>query len=177
MTMTKTPRVQTEKPVAAEKLKNPTRNSLPEAVRTSVAALLNARLADALDLYSQIKQSHWNVRGPSFIALHELFDKIAEEVEGYSDEMAERCVQLGGMAQGTTRTVAKTSTLKEHPIEGLDWRGHVEHLASLLGTFGGTINDAVAETTESGDTGTADLLTGVSQGVDKALWFLEAHLA
>src|SRR3954462_13571841 len=94
----------------------PTRNSLPEGVREKVCALLNARLADAIDLQSQMKQAHWNVKGPSFIAIHELFDNINEDVEDYVDDIAERAIQLGGTALGTARVVAKSSTLGEYPL-------------------------------------------------------------
>src|SRR5256714_15683457 len=107
-----------------------TKNDLPVNTRTKVIELLNARLADAIDLQTQIKHAHWNVKGPNFIALHELFDKINEEVEDYVDEIAERAVQLGGIAQGTTRTVAKRSSLPEYPANAVDGRSHVDALSS-----------------------------------------------
>src|SRR5450759_2757717 len=91
-----------------------TKNDIPESNRISLIELLNARLADAIDLQTQCKQAHWNVKGPDFIALHELFDKLNEVVEEYVDEIAERAVQLGGMADGTARSVAKRSTLTEY---------------------------------------------------------------
>src|SRR5467141_4709166 len=92
-----------------------TKNDLPEATRVKAVELLNARLADCTDLQTQSKQAHWNVKGPHFIALHELFDKINEEVEDYVDLIAERAVQLGGAAEGTARMVAKRSSLAEYP--------------------------------------------------------------
>src|SRR3954454_22140148 len=95
-----------------------TKNDLPEATRTKIIDLLNARLADAIDLQTQCKQAHWNVKGPNFIALHELFDKINEEAEDYVDLIAERVVQLGGTAEGTARSVAKHSTLAEYAPKG-----------------------------------------------------------
>src|SRR5579883_3439130 len=91
----------------------PTKNDLPETSRSKLVELLNARLADAIDLQTQCKQAHWNVKGPSFIALHELFDKVNEDVEEYVDTIAERAVQLGGVAEGTSRVVAKRSALAE----------------------------------------------------------------
>src|SRR5260221_4418032 len=102
-----------------------TKNDLSEDVRTKAIELLNARVADAIDLQTQIKQAHWNVKGPNFIALHELFDKINEEVEDYVDDLAERAVQLGGVAEGTVRTVAKRSSLADYPASTVDGRSHV----------------------------------------------------
>src|SRR6188768_1736804 len=92
-----------------------TENDLPKKARTELNALMNQRLADAVDLQLQLKQAHWNVKGPHFIGLHELFDKIAEDVETYVDEIAERAVQLGGIAQGTVRVAASSSRLEEYP--------------------------------------------------------------
>src|SRR2546422_7691540 len=105
---------------------NPTKNDLPEASRSKVIGLCNERLADAIDLQTQTKQAHWNVKGSNFIALHELFDKINEEVEDYVDELAERAVQLGGRAEGTARIAAKRSSLAEYPASAVDGRSHVE---------------------------------------------------
>src|SRR5208283_1359168 len=102
-----------------------TKNDLSEATRAKVIELLNARLADCKDLQTQVKQAHWNVKGPNFIALHELFDKINEDVDEYVDEIAERAVQLGGMAEGTARMVAKRSLLPEYPANVSEGRGHV----------------------------------------------------
>src|SRR5215475_2977808 len=93
-----------------------TRNDLPEGVRAKAVELLNARLADCIDLQTQTKQAHWNVKGPNFIALHELFDTVNEAVEDYVDDIAERAVQLGGVAEGTARMVAKRSSLRVRPL-------------------------------------------------------------
>src|SRR5438067_13446091 len=107
---------------------HPTKNDLPETVRRQMIELCNARLADCIDLQTQTKQAHWNVKGPNFIALHELFDKVNEDVEEYVDEIAERAVQLGGVAEGTARKVAKRSLLTEYPNTA-DGRSHVEALS------------------------------------------------
>jgi starvation-inducible DNA-binding protein len=152
-----------------------TKNDLTKATRTKVVELLNARLADCIDLQTQVKQAHWNVKGPNFIALHELFDKIYEEVLEYVDEIAERAVQLGGVALGTARSVAKRSTLSEYPESAADGRTHVEALSVALATFGKSARRAIEESNELGDLDTADLFTGVSRGIDKWLWFVEAH--
>ena len=125
-----------------------TKNDLPEATRSKVVELLNARLADCIDLQTQTKQAHWNVKGPNFIALHELFDKINEEVEDYVDDIAERAVQLGGVAEGTARTAAKRSSLAEYPAKAVDGRSHVEALSSALAAFGAAARKGIEQANE-----------------------------
>ena len=95
---------------------HPTKNDLPEAARSKVCELLNVRLAEAIDLGLQAKQAHWNVRGPSFHSLHELFDEIATGVRKHADEVAERVAQLGGVAEGTLAAVKKRTRLAEYPL-------------------------------------------------------------
>ena len=152
-----------------------TKNDLPEDTRAMVIELLNARLADAIDLQSQTKQAHWNVKGPNFIALRELFDKINKNAADNVDDLAERIVQLGGVAEGTVRTAAKRTSLAEYPSYTVDGRSHVEALSSVLAAFGKSVRRAVAETSDLGDADTADLLTEISCSIDKWLWFVEAH--
>jgi starvation-inducible DNA-binding protein len=153
-----------------------TKNDIPETTRARVIELLNARLADAIDLQTQTKQAHWNVKGPTFIALHELFDQINEAVEDYVDDIAERAVQLGGVAEGTARMVAKRSSLSDYPAGTVDGRSHVEALSSALAAFGKLARKAIDDANELGDLDTADLFTEISRGIDKWLWFVEAHL-
>jgi starvation-inducible DNA-binding protein len=153
-----------------------TKNDLPEATRIKAIELLNARLADCKDLQTQVKQAHWNVKGPHFIGLHLLFDKINDDVEDYVDQLAERAVQLGGVAEGTARVVAKRSSLPEYPASAVDGRSHVEALSSALAAFGKAARKAIGEANDLGDLDTADLFTEVSRGIDKWLWFVEAHL-
>jgi starvation-inducible DNA-binding protein len=153
-----------------------TKNDLSEGTRVKAVELLNARLADCKDLQTQVKQAHWNVKGPNFIALHELFDKINDDVEEYVDEIAERAVQLGGVAEGTARMVAKRSSLAEYPTSAVDGRSHAEALSSALAAFGKAARKAIGEADDLGDLDTADLFTEVSRGIDKWLWFVEAHL-
>ena len=163
-----------DRAVAAPRLFR-TKNDIPEATRVQVIGLLNQRLADAIDLQTQCKQAHWNVKGPSFIALHELFDDVDEAVEGYIDLIAERVVQLGGVAEGTARVVAERSALDVYPLvlsNGLD---HVDALSNALATFGRTVRLGIEEMDELSDADSADILTEVSRGVDKYLWFVEAH--
>ena len=153
-----------------------TKNDLPEQSRAQVTDLLNARLADAIDLQTQMKQAHWNVKGPNFIALHELFDKINEAVEDYVDDLAERTVQLGGIAIGTARAVAQKSQQKEYPLQIASGRDHVEAVSSALAVFGKSVRQAIDASEELRDRDTADLFTEISRGVDKWLWFVESHL-
>jgi len=153
-----------------------TKNDMSEGIRVKAVELLNARLADAIDLQTQTKQAHWNVKGPNFIALHELFDKVNEDVEDYVDDIAERAVQLGGVAEGTARMAAKRSSLAEYPANAVDGRSHVEALSSALAAFGKSARDAIDQANEFNDLDTADLFTEISRGVDKWLWFVEAHL-
>jgi starvation-inducible DNA-binding protein len=154
----------------------PTKNDLPEATRRQVIELCNARLADAIDLQTQTKQAHWNVKGPDFIALHKLFDEVNDDVEEYVDLIAERAVQLGGVADGTARSVAKRSTLPEYPLKGGTGRQHVEALSTALASFGKAVRTAIAESDRLDDADTNDIFVEISRGVDKWLWMVEAHL-
>ncbi|MBA2355575.1 MAG: DNA starvation/stationary phase protection protein Dps [Acidobacteria bacterium] len=156
---------------------HPTKNTLDPGIRQAVADLLNARLADAIDLQLQSKQAHWNVKGPNFIGLHELFDQVAEAVQKYVDELAERAVMLGGVAVGTSQAVAGRTTLAPYPVEAQDWSSHVECLSAALAHFGDRIREGIEQSETAGDPVTADLLTGISHDVDKFTWFVEAHQA
>ena len=153
----------------------PTKNELPESTRARVSDLLNQRLADCMDLQSQCKQAHWNVKGPSFIALHKLFDDVNEDVEEYVDLLAERVVQLGGIAEGTVRAAAARSTLADYPQAISSGESHVDALSTALAAFGGATRKAIQQVDELQDDDTVDILTEISRGVDKWLWFVEAH--
>lgn len=153
-----------------------TQNTLGAAVRQTMVELLNHHLADAIDLGLQAKQAHWNVKGPNFRALHELFDEVFERLEEFTDELAERIVELGGVAQGTVQWVAKGTRLKAYPIEIQSGTSHVSALSEALATFGGTARSAIDSAAGGGDAATADLFTEVSRGMDKLLWMIEAHL-
>jgi starvation-inducible DNA-binding protein len=155
---------------------HPTKNDLPESVRSQVVEVLSCRLADCIDLQTQTKQAHWNVKGPDFIALHKLFDEINEDVEDYVDLIAERAVQLGGTVEGTVRAVAVKSTLPEYPLTITSGPDHVAALANALATFGKSARQAIDQMDELGDADSADVFTEVSRGVDKWLWMVEAHL-
>lgn len=152
-----------------------TKNDIPEEKRKELIALLNQRLADCIDLQTQMKQAHWNVKGPSFIALHELFDKINEDVEMYVDTIAERVVQLGGVAEGTARIAASRSRLSEYPDSISDGPSHVDAVSTALSDFGREVRASIEEADDMGDKDAADIFTEVSRGIDKWLWFVEAH--
>jgi len=152
-----------------------TENDISKERRMELNALLNQRLADAVDLQMQMKQAHWNVKGPSFIGLHELFDKVAEAVEGYVDQIAERIAQLGGIAEGTVRMAASRTRLPEYPLAIADGMAHVEAVARALSTFGKEVRTTIDEANALDDADTADLFTEISRGTDQWLWFVEAH--
>jgi len=153
-----------------------TQNDLPASARAKLAPSLNVHLANAIDLQLQAKQAHWNVKGPHFMPLHELFDKVAEAAESFVDDLAERCVQLGGSALGSAAVVAKKTELPAYPDSIVDGRDHVRAMVNTLGTFAQAVRAAIDEATELGDADTADLFTEISRKTDKLLWFVEAHL-
>jgi starvation-inducible DNA-binding protein len=153
-----------------------TKIDLPEKLRRNVITILNERLAEAIDLQSQVKQAHWNVKGPNFIALHELFDKISGVVLDQIDDIAERVTSLGGTAEGTVAVAAKRSKLKNYPLSITAGKDHLFYLSTQIAAFGKTVRASIDETATLGDADTADLFTGISRDLDKYLWFLEAHL-
>ncbi len=153
-----------------------TKNTLPEKIRKQIIELLQGHLSNSLDLSTQAKQAHWNVKGPDFMSLHELFDKVAEDSEEYIDLIAERIVQLGGIAEGTLKAAAKRSQLPEYPLNISAGHDHVNALSHSLASYGEGIRNAISLSNELADADTADLLTQVSREVDKYLWFVEAHV-
>lgn len=148
---------------------------MPEKTRVEVTTLLQERLADSIDLMMQAKQAHWSVKGPNFIALHELFDKVYIDTGKYVDVIAERIVQLGGIAQGTIRVAAKESSLPEYPLGISSGKKHVAELAHAIAFYGELIRKAIELSSKLKDADTADIFTEVSRGVDSNLWFVEAH--
>ncbi len=153
-----------------------TMNDLSPSIRERMIALLNARLADAIDLRTQLKVAHWNVKGPDFIALHKLFDDIVEDADEYVDLIAERAVQLGGIADGTARQVAERSSLDEYGATAGGGCGeHVFAVADALAAFGRSAREAIETAADAKDQDTADVFTEISRGTDKWLWMVEAH--
>ncbi len=149
---------------------------LPAETREQMCALLNRQLADTIDLYSQTKQAHWNVKGPQFYPLHQLFDQLAEAVENNVDTIAERVTALGGVAQGTVRMASAASRLPEFPQEAVEGLSSVEMLVTRYASLAGTMRNAIDIANEHHDVNTADLFTEIARALDKLLWLLEAHL-
>lgn len=154
----------------------PTRIDLDASVRETLVPLLNLTLAATLDLKTQTKQAHWNVKGPDFYQLHELFDEMASELEEYVDMVAERVTALGGTALGTARVSAENSILDEYPLGAIDGVEHIEALADRYAAYAKHLRQSIDASEDAGDADTADLYTEVSRTIDKRLWFLEAHL-
>jgi starvation-inducible DNA-binding protein len=153
-----------------------TKNDLPSNAKSVSIKVLNARLADGIDLALLTKQAHWNIKGPQFIALHEMIDTFRTEIDGHVDTMAERVVQLGGTALGTTQEVAKGTSLPAYPTDIYSSKDHLAALIEHYGKAANSVRAAIDETDEVGDRDTADLLTAYSRALDKSLWFLEAHV-
>ncbi len=154
----------------------PTHNTLSQNIRMQSVELLNKHLAAAIDLHAQVKQAHWNVRGPAFIAVHELFDKVSEEVENFSDMLAERAGALGGPAEGTVQVAAERSFLVPYPLKIGDETQHVFAVSAAIAAFGESVRKAIDETANRGDAVTADLFTEIGRGVDQQLWLVESHM-
>ena len=153
------------------KTNNDTKNNA-KAVSMEV---LQARMADGIDLALVTKQAHWNLKGPQFIGIHLMLDGFRDEIDEWVDMMAERITQLGGTARGTVQEVNRETKLKPYPT---DIYAIADHLHALIERYSATANairQNIDDTDDAGDAGTADLLTEVSRGLDKQLWFLEAH--
>jgi starvation-inducible DNA-binding protein len=155
----------------------PTKLDLKSNVKIVAIDILNARVADGIDLALLTKQAHWNLRGPQFIAVHEMLDGFRTELDDHVDTMAERVVQLGGTAMGTSQAVAKKSEIPAYPTDIHAIPDHLTALIDRYGQFANAVRKNIDDADEAGDKDTADILTAVSRGLDKALWFLEAHKA
>ena len=153
-----------------------TRNDIPESTRHKCVSLLNETLASGIDLALQAKQAHWNVKGPDFLQLHELFDKLRDGADEWVDMLAERAVQLGGVAEGTTGVVAERTKLAKYPLDIFRGADHLSAIARSLATFAKTVRDGIDTADEAHDAATADVFTEISRGADEMLWMVEAHL-
>ncbi|MBN8898581.1 MAG: DNA starvation/stationary phase protection protein Dps [Rhodospirillales bacterium] len=153
-----------------------TKLDLKSNARTTAIELLNARVADAIDLALATKQAHWNLRGPQFIAVHEMLDGFRTELDGHVDTMAERVVQLGGTALGTVQTVGKATSLPAYPTEIHAIPDHLAALIERYGKLANAVRENIDQSDEAGDADTADIFTALSRSLDKAVWFLEAHV-
>ena len=153
-----------------------TRNETNSNAKRVSIETLQARLVDGIDLALVIKQAHWNLKGPEFIGLHEMLDGFRDQVDDYNDKVAERIIQLGGTARGTTQAVAAESKLSAYPVDIYAIGDHLAALIDRYAVYGNAVRDNIDETDEAGDADTADIFTEVSRGIDKQLWFLEAHV-
>lgn len=152
-----------------------TKIDLSANTRQAAINVLQANLAGAIDLGLQTKQAHWTVKGPNFIALHELFDSLYSTVTEHVDTIAERIVILGGTPRGTAQAVTSETALPAYPLDIANGTDHVEALSTAYAHYGKAVRQAMADVSEIGDEDTVDLLTGVSRDIDKSLWFIEAH--
>ena len=144
--------------------------------RLAVIAILNQHVADSMDLYSQAKHAHWNVKGAEFGSLHLLFDKIAEHVEHQIDLIAERSTALGGFVPGTTRQAAQNSRLPEYPMDVVEGLQHVNALADRIATLAQHTREAIDACEDHEDVPSSDLFTDIARELEMDLWMLEAHL-
>jgi starvation-inducible DNA-binding protein len=153
-----------------------TKTDLRPNTRNVAIELLNARLADVIDVALLTKQAHWNLKGPRFIGIHEMLDGCRTQIDDDVDTMAERVAQLGGTALGTAQVVAPSTTLPPYPTDIYTISGHLAALIDRYGTVANAVRKAIDTADEAGDANTADIFTEASRGLDKALWFLEAHI-
>ncbi|MBD0270806.1 MAG: DNA starvation/stationary phase protection protein Dps [Acetobacteraceae bacterium] len=153
-----------------------TRNDVPSNAKKASIEILQGCLVDSVDLYNATRQAHWNVKGPHFGELHRLFEEFYNALHTSSDDLAERVVQLGGTANGTTQVLAKDTRLKPYPTDLYAGMEHVKALADRYAQVAKTLREGIDQTDEAGDADTADLLTEQSRAMDKMLWMLEAHL-
>lgn len=150
--------------------------ALADNVKQDLVASLNVALATTIDLSYQVKQAHWNIKGPQFFARHELFDKLAQRLRGASDELAERAATLGGYAEGTVRLSAKMSKLPEYDLKASDGRAHIKALVDRYAVYAKTLREGIEDADEKGDPITADLYTEVARAAELDMWFLESHI-
>lgn len=156
--------------------KHQTFNDEPENAKSVAISLLNARVADAIDLALITKQAHWNLKGRQFIGIHEMLDGFRTQLDEHVDTMAERVVQLGGTALGTSQVVVEKTSLSPYPTDIYKIEDHLHALVEHYAKVANATRKAIDEADEAGDADTADIFTETSRDLDKALWFLEAHL-
>lgn len=166
----------TAKQNAGHEHSHATRNATPSNAKKIAIETLSKRLADGIDLALDVKQAHWNLKGPQFIGIHEMLDGFRDVLDDFNDKVAERITQLGGTAHGTAVSVAADSSLNPYPLDTYNIADHLAALIDRYSAYANAVRKNIDDTDEAGDAGTADLFTEISRGVDKQLWFLEAHV-
>ncbi|KPF71877.1 DNA-binding protein [Bosea sp. AAP35] len=161
----------------AGKIVKSSKVDLESNTKSEIAGLLNARLADGIDLALLTKQAHWNLKGPGFIGVHLMLDGFRKLLDEHVDTVAERIAQLGGIALGTTQTTAAATSLSPYPTEIVAVKDHLDALIQRYADTANLVREAIDAAEEAGDAGTADVLTAYSRMLDKALWFLQSNLA
>ena len=149
---------------------------LKSNTKTAMIGLCNARLADTIDLALAVKQAHWNLKGKSFIAVHELLDEVRLRLDNNADTVAERVAQLDGVALGTTQKVEDATKLAPYPTDIHKMEDHVGALVERMAALAKSVREAIDTADEAGDAGTTDIFTSFSRDLDKDLWFLKSHL-
>ena len=153
-----------------------TRNDTKSNAKRVSLDTLQSRLADGIDLALVIKQAHWNLKGPQFIGIHLMFDGFRDELDEFNDKVAERITQLGGTARGTVQAVGAETKLAPYPLDTYAIADHLAALIDRYALYANAVRQNIDDTDDAGDVGTSDLFTEISRGVDKQLWFLEAHV-
>lgn len=152
----------------------PSRNDLNDNAKKTSVEVLGGVLADSIDLYNMTRHAHWNVKGPQFLSLHELFEQFYTQLATDIDDVAERLVTLGGTAMGVSQAIPGTTRLPPYPAEIRQGQEHLVQLLQRYGRVAKALREGIDATDEAGDADTADLLTGLSRNIDKAVWMMEA---
>ena len=148
---------------------------LEDNARKTAISELQACMSDGLSLSMSLKQAHWNLKGPNFIAVHELLDGVKTRLDPNIDDMAERIQQLDGTAVGTVEEVARATRLEPYPTNLTSAEDHLREVADRLRAYGERVRAAIDTVDEAGDADSADILTAASRQADKDLWFIESH--
>ncbi len=166
-----------EEPLPARRRGARANIGLSDAELAGSIRVLNRVLANESVLAAKTKKFHWDVVGPQFMTLHELWDDQYEKLAEYQDRVAERVRTLGGFPVGTLAGFLRHTTLDEYPG---DVPSATEAIAKLLQDHEHVVRDlreGIDECEEAhGDKGTADFLTGMMQEHEKMAWMLRSFL-